>query len=323
MLKRKSVFVFAPPPPIATAGPAERRTPTVPCRNCGDPTVGNYCPSCGQRKIEVRVSMRRMLMEALEDQLSINSTLPRTLGALFFRPGHLTREYVAGRIVRYVPPFRLYLVASLAFFLSLSLVPLLRDPTGKEHLMVGGLKVNIGETSTTPPGAAADAGKAPEKKGGWLGNFQVHTASTALDTLISQKLKRLNEMESNDAARTLVGEYVSRFPQMMFLLLPAFAAVLKLLYLRQKRFYVEHFVFALHLHAFAFASFMVMFLTGSEAVVLALCSWLTLYVYMAMKRVYGQGWFRTGVKYLMLGAIYNVMMFIAGSLLLVVTILLL
>ncbi|MBW3629148.1 MAG: DUF3667 domain-containing protein [Gemmatimonadetes bacterium] len=56
-----------------------------------------------------------MAAEGIQDQLSLGAELPVTLAALLFRPGHLTREYLAGRIVRYAPPLRLYLVASLAF----------------------------------------------------------------------------------------------------------------------------------------------------------------------------------------------------------------
>ncbi|HST62027.1 MAG TPA: DUF3667 domain-containing protein, partial [Longimicrobium sp.] len=110
--------------------PHTRRTPDRPCLNCGDATVGFYCPNCGQRKVDVRVSLRRMLMEVMDDQLSVNSTLPRTFIALMFRPGHLTREYVQGRIMHYIPPFRLYLVSSLLFFILLPLVP------GMENLNV-------------------------------------------------------------------------------------------------------------------------------------------------------------------------------------------
>src|SRR3954465_1812058 len=121
---------------------SERRTPERPCLNCGDPTPGNFCRNCGQRKVEVQVSLVRMLMEALDDQFSINSALPRTVGALLARPGRLTREYMSGRIVRYIPPFRLYLVTSVVFFLMLSLVPELRNPTVKlgptETLTLGG-----------------------------------------------------------------------------------------------------------------------------------------------------------------------------------------
>src|SRR5687767_2191509 len=95
---------IAAPPEFPSFRASERRTPERPCLNCGDPTPGNFCRTCGQRKVEVHVSLGRMLMEALDDQFSINSALPRTLGALIARPGHLTREYMSGRIARYIPP---------------------------------------------------------------------------------------------------------------------------------------------------------------------------------------------------------------------------
>src|SRR5688572_31290922 len=90
------------------------------CPNCNAPITGQYCADCGQRVTEVRMSVRRILMDVLEDQFSLNSGLVRTLRALFFKPGLLTTEYFSLRIARYVPPFRLYLISSLMFFLLLS-----------------------------------------------------------------------------------------------------------------------------------------------------------------------------------------------------------
>jgi hypothetical protein len=40
---------------------------------------------------------------------------------LWFKPGKLTQEFVAGRRASYLPPFRLYLVLSIIFFLAASL----------------------------------------------------------------------------------------------------------------------------------------------------------------------------------------------------------
>src|SRR3982751_1237473 len=140
----KLAAAFPMPPGFRAS---ERRTPDRPCLNCGDPTPGNFCRNCGQRKVEVHVSLGRMLMEALDDQFSLNSALPRTIGALMFRPGRLTHEYMSGRIARYIPPFRLYLVMSVLFFLALSLLPDLRNPT-----------VNLGTTvSIGGPGMAQGA----------------------------------------------------------------------------------------------------------------------------------------------------------------------
>ncbi|CAN5870558.1 hypothetical protein BH23GEM5_BH23GEM5_24440 [soil metagenome] len=103
--------------------PTPEAPPSRPCPNCGTTVEDLFCGHCGQRNATRLVSVRNMLMDALEDQLSVNSALPRTLAGLLFRPGFLTREYVEGRIVRYMAPFRLYLVTSVLFFLGLSLTP--------------------------------------------------------------------------------------------------------------------------------------------------------------------------------------------------------
>src|SRR5690606_1410078 len=89
----------APAPDTETKARTDRqssrwRSPDEPCLNCGDPTYGRYCPSCGQRKLEVEVSVRTMLKDVLEDQLALSGALPRTLVSLLFRPGHLTNEYI-------------------------------------------------------------------------------------------------------------------------------------------------------------------------------------------------------------------------------------
>ncbi|HET9473089.1 MAG TPA: DUF3667 domain-containing protein, partial [Steroidobacteraceae bacterium] len=61
-------------------------------------------------------SVRHFASEAFESITHADSRLWRTLGYLLARPGRLTSEFFAGRRVRYLPPFRLYLVISLLFF---------------------------------------------------------------------------------------------------------------------------------------------------------------------------------------------------------------
>lgn len=316
----------------APGGASRRKTPERPCLNCGDPTVGNYCPTCGQRKVEVRISLRRMLMEALDDQFSLNSALPRTLGALFFRPGHLTREYTAGRIVRYIPPFRLYLVSSLVFFLALSLNPGLRH--AGDGVAIGGLAVGADtaaraaaappEVRAPGPGQAIPAPPRPTPPpgAGWLGKIEVHTGHVTVDSILRAKLDRLNRMPPNEAIGQVMSDYLEHVPQMMFVLLPVFALLVNLLHLRSGRFYVEHFVFALHTHAFAFLAYTAM-LASPAPVAGVMGLWLMLYLYLALKKVYGQGWIATGFKYMTLGVTYFITLSIAGVLLLVVTLLLL
>ena len=61
-------------------------------------------------------------MDVVDGLLGLEGRLWRTLPALMFRPGAVTKAYLSGVRARYVMPFRLYLTASLVFFLAFSMV---------------------------------------------------------------------------------------------------------------------------------------------------------------------------------------------------------
>src|SRR5271170_2220710 len=91
------------------------------CANCGAPVSGKFCGHCGQR-LEHRVhSLSEFLGEAAEVITHADSRVWQTFVPLLFRPGFLTEQYLAGRRASYLPPFRLYIVLSVIFFLVMSL----------------------------------------------------------------------------------------------------------------------------------------------------------------------------------------------------------
>lgn len=92
--------------------------PGSPCANCGTPLEGVYCHACGQDSDTHKRSIRHLAFEAVEGLFELDGRLWRTLPALFFRPGGLARDYIEGRIVRHVPPFRTFLVALLLFIFT-------------------------------------------------------------------------------------------------------------------------------------------------------------------------------------------------------------
>ena len=61
--------------------------------------------------------MAALFHDVLHDLVHLDSRVWRTLVALLFRPGRLTNEFITGRRTFYLPPFRLYLVLSLVYFL--------------------------------------------------------------------------------------------------------------------------------------------------------------------------------------------------------------
>jgi hypothetical protein len=342
-----------PPAPISPIrrerwwAPETRRTPDRPCLNCGDTTVGFFCRNCGQRKADVRVSLRRMLMEVMDDQLSLNSTLPRTIGALLFRPGHLTAEYVQGRIMRYVPPFRLYLVTSVLFFILLPVVADVNriadevtldseqgDARERAQDSVRIATQQARADSARARIAAVRRGEAPKDRTiapplppvppkpdsgkvslnlAFSDTNRVPAWLKPLNRRMQRTEDRLEGMPPREALRTVLAAMEENAPKGVFLMMPLFAFILKLLYVRRKRFYVEHFVFALHVHAMAFLLFTVGMVSGLGWLRNVLSLWMTLYVFLAMKKVYGQGIIRTFLKFCALGGTYMIFGMTVGA----------
>ncbi|MEL6369403.1 MAG: DUF3667 domain-containing protein [Pseudomonadota bacterium] len=92
------------------------------CQNCGTKLLGDHCHVCGQAATEPRRAVIGLVQDVFVDTLAIDGKLARTLGLLLSRPGRLARRYLEGQRVRYSPPFRLYLFASVFFFFTAFLV---------------------------------------------------------------------------------------------------------------------------------------------------------------------------------------------------------
>ena len=112
----------------------------------------------------------------------------------------------------------------------------------------------------------------------------------------------------------------SNVPTMMLCCIPLFAFVLKVLYFRQRRFYVEHLVYALHIHTFAYVGVVLIVLLSMAAgrwssilqglVIGLLCTTLAVQVFLSIRRVYRQGWFFTAFKFSLGGLIYFMILMI-------------
>ena len=88
----------------ARDGAAEVTPPAIApadtCRNCGAHATGHFCPNCGQETRVVLPTFPAFMREAAGRYVAMDGRLWRTLAALVGRPGHLTREYFAGRRTR-------------------------------------------------------------------------------------------------------------------------------------------------------------------------------------------------------------------------------
>ena len=126
---------------------------------------------------------------------------------------------------------------------------------------------------------------------------------------------------SSDPRRMAVG-ILSVLPQVLFLVMPLFALLLKIFFIFKRRLYMEHLIIALHSHAFIFFALLLITLalalkawaqTSAEWLtpplgwlVFVLGWWIPIYLFLMQKKVYKQGWIMTTLKYGVIGICYTV-----------------
>jgi Protein of unknown function (DUF3667) len=260
------------------------------CKNCGAALLGRYCVECSQ-PADVHVpTTGELIHEAMEGLTHADSRLWRTLVLLWFKPGKLTNEFVAGRRAAYVPPFRLYLILSIIFFLLMSF----HTPHGN----VLQFDPSDGSQKNGVDNCAAM-------------NFNLRPAWKARITHACLEIQRDNGSNWLHVA-------LRAGPKAMFIFLPLIAFLNMLMYWRPRHRYAEHLLFFLHLHAFFFSVAIVLMgvISVSEAwpvldpvasVLATLLGWsLAVYSFMAMRRVFKRGWILTFLKAFVLFIVYSV-----------------
>lgn len=152
---------------------------------------------------------------------------------------------------------------------------------------------------------------------GGSGRYSFFNISDTSTSLNGQHLKaQVRKVMKNEEG--FKGFILGNLPIMMFLLIPLFALVLKVVYARRTHLYIKHIVHAIHVHSFAYfiyaISLLVMFklLVGHSGwqVTVGIFTFIgvSTYVYVSFLNVYKQGWFKTLVKFNIVGFIYMLLL---------------
>ena len=309
--------------------------PAEACLNCGAILGGQYCGNCGQRGASRLISIWELLKDAFGDLLELDSRLWRTLIPLMIRPGQLTRDYLRGRRARYMPPFRMYLVLSIVFFLIAFFDPreelgILFEPQvgadseqGTDELnevadvpLVADEETGGEEDSEQTIGITIDEGEQTQCNLDHLGDEDI--PPWLASRMTPERLKVVCDRIVADNGRAFLNKLLDNVPAALFILLPVMALILKALYPLSKRFYVEHLLFVVHYHAFVFLVLSLEVLISRlgalqtvpdlpfDVMNLAMALYVPIYLYKAQRRVYEQGRFFTVVKFSILTFAYFV-----------------
>ena len=306
------------------------------CKNDGTRLTGDYCHTCGQRADEPRRAVIGLVQDVFVDTLAIDGKLARTLFLLLSRPGRLARRYLDGKRVSYSPPFRLYLFASVFFFLAaFSFVhvgpvettdvmitdEMMReletsDPAAAERLREWAEKQNAG------PGVAENAesetGEEPAGDGVNLSfsDSSWDDANYNGPAWLEPYLRRM--FESGQRAvqdpRLFVSESRQNLPRVLLLAPVIYALLLLLLYVYRRKFYVyDHFVISLYMHAALYAYLLLAMLLSVVPVIGGWIWWLPLawgwlQPFVVFRQAYGSNWVSAFLKWSVSIAVYLIVL---------------
>jgi uncharacterized protein DUF3667 len=328
--------------------------PLTHCENCGAELKGHWCAQCGQPAIEYRRSFRHVVADLLNEFLNWDSKFFTTIALLILKPWRLTNEFLAGKRVRYVNPLRLYLLASILFFFAVNygtkgihfdpskldakgraeLESELKDadlpPEAREKLEA---LLRDSSPSPAPSPLTNEPSPSPVPEGdqqkqqfGKIGERPFvfsdgSKSSTPFERWIEARAKE-KMGEKGTKMGLFISTLFSNLPYMMLCCIPLFAFVLKVLYIRRRIFYIDHLIYALHIHTFFYAGIMLIvlatigltrFAPGAIAGWLIALLWIAFVtqIFLSIRYVYRQGWFFSIFKFFFGGFVYLIVLLAA------------
>jgi hypothetical protein len=332
---------------IAAPALAERGHTSGKCPNCGAPMIGAYCAVCGQERDTHRRSVWHLIGDLVEDIVSFDSRMLRTGVALIAEPGELAIAFREGRPRRYMPALRLYFFVSLIFFLILSasglaimqfeviatpetVVHNANDyfivnpdahpdpdepkliPIPKAKAEVPGTKFGFGAKTHFFSPVGIYYSQLPPEARAKLVKYSMEGDTTAKSRegiwVVERVFDTINRLAADPAA--LNAPLTAWLPRVLFLLLPLFALLLMIFYIRKRKdyYFVDHLIFSLNMHSFVFVVLIVAVgvsqILDANWVAWGAISAVGLYLLIAMKRFYMQSWFWTGIKFVSIACVY-------------------
>ncbi|MBL4594492.1 MAG: DUF3667 domain-containing protein [Flavobacteriales bacterium] len=241
------------------------------CKNCNEELSGQekFCANCGQKNID-KLTLKYILSQFVEDIFNVDSKVFKTLKFLTIKPGLLTKEYIEGKRVQYVPPIRLYIVLSVIFFFLISVFDS-GDKVDETPSFTFNYPAEIAQSSDT----VGVKDSAVTGTTFFIGGENVIVPATELKRMYYEG--RLEEgLDSLTADMPGFAGYVSKklaiaqvddkgfmdilrdqFSLFLLLFLPFFALLYATVFSGSKKGFIGHLIFNLHLNSFVIFSLLI------------------------------------------------------------------
>jgi hypothetical protein len=217
------------------------------CTNCSTSLKNqeNFCPNCGQENHDLKIPIGHLIYEAVESVFHFDNKLGNTAKLLLFKPGVVSKQFNEGKRARFVPPFRLYIFISFVFFFIVSLT---NHP--EEGTIIAERTKTAGSDIQTGFYTNSDIKKIKAATGSELDSIILREGFEP-STNTRYFYRKLADISSLSKAE-FQHRFLKNISILMFLLMPYFAFILMLFYLKKKKFYFELLIFSIHFHSFTF-----------------------------------------------------------------------
>lgn len=137
---------------------------------------------------------------------------------------------------------------------------------------------------------------------------EYHLSDTYENKIVFNTAKSVSKFSKQPGS--FLNELISKLPFATFFFLPIFAIFIWLVYIRKKYTFTDHLIFSFHNQSLLFILLIISFLV--DAIFAVDSGWIfitifSIYLYSAMRKFYGQGTFKTIVKYLFLNTIFFIL----------------
>lgn len=319
------------------------------CANCGHPLdiSDRFCPNCSQANSTKKLTLKDFFTEFLSSMISYDSKLLKTLSALLLRPGKITKDYINGKRVSYTNPFRFLLSLAIVYFLILNFTGNFTawdnysaNKKDNDIKLEDFLSIDLQAESEeqkdslmlSDPRLYFSTLKDLDFGDRFYRKSQLFSSLIHKDTIYTfdgavQKYKIENTYENKmafDAVNgykkirrqpgSFISTIISKLPFAIFFFLPVFTLFIWLVYIRKKYNYTDHLIFSFHNTSLLFILLIISYLIDSIFDINS--NWIfviifSMYLFLAMRKFYQQGRFKTIVKYIFLNGIFFILAIVA------------
>lgn len=280
---------------------------TISCKNCETQFVGNFCPNCGQSTKEFDRPFQFILVDFLGNLFAFDTRFWKTFISILTKPGQMAADFVKGKRVRYMPPFRFYVFISFIFFLLLNMLPTkIVDTDGNEvgTEQIDSLQNTLQENDVNLI----------------LKNNQLIVKQDSIEKKNIIKTKDENEKNKVEEflsnRKFLKQTFLKYLSWMFFFLMPLYGCILWWLFRKQYKYYYVHLILAINQHAMTFLTFSIVLLLDwilpetnfsvEEILVLGL----PVYYVIGIKQLYKRSWKSSILKFILAHSLYLVLLIV-------------